>query len=83
MADEWKLKEDGNLDISSLTGFRTVVIQDGAVVLQIKAATSPEHFPTGDKLEQFSLSPQTAAELGRDLLDAAEILLQKPEGEMH
>ncbi|GBR34950.1 MULTISPECIES: hypothetical protein [Gluconobacter] len=83
MADEWKLKEDGNLDISSLTGFRTVVIQDGAVVLQVKAATAPEHFPEGDKLEQFSLSPQTAAELGRDLLDAAEILLQKPQGEIH
>ncbi|GBD55717.1 hypothetical protein [Gluconobacter wancherniae] len=83
MADEWKLKEDGNLDISSLTGFRTVVIQDGAVVLQLKAATAAEHFPEGDKLEQFSLSPQTAAELGRDLLDAVEILLQKPAGEVH
>ncbi|GBR05967.1 hypothetical protein [Gluconobacter cerinus] len=83
MADEWKLKEDGNLDISSVTGFRAVVIQDGAVVLQVKAATSPEHYPAGDKLEQFSLSPQTAAELGRDLLDAAQVLLQKPEGEMH
>ncbi|KXV27562.1 hypothetical protein [Gluconobacter japonicus] len=74
---EWKLKKDGNLDISSVTAYRTVVVQDGAIVLQIKSATSPEHLPAGDKLEQFSLSPQTAAELGRELLEAAQVLLKK------
>ena len=79
---EWKLRKDGNVDLSAVTGHEIVKIHGASdVILKIRAASSPEHLPEGDRLEQFSLSPQAAIALGEDLIKTAKSALSdKPSG---
>lgn len=79
---EWKLRKDGQVDLSAVTGHQVIKIHGASdVFLIVHAASAPEHLPAGDRQEQFSLTPQAAIALGEDLIKTAKSALEdRPSG---
>lgn len=69
---EIKLKADGTVDCSNVTAFSTFLPGDMMVFLQVVSATSPQHIPNGDKVDQLMMMPQQALEIGLALQEAAQ-----------
>lgn len=75
-----KLKADGTVDASNVTGYSTSLAGNMMVFLQVVSATGPQHIPNGDKTDQLMMTPQQAQEIGQALVHAASIALSNTGG---
>jgi hypothetical protein len=75
MTVDWKVNDDGGLDLPVLTSFSIALLPDAMLVVQLRGV--PSDAPEGQRL-QIGMSAEAARELAAGLLEAADMIGNTP-----
>ena len=73
----WDLNSDGNVTFAPVAGYTIAMFYDQAIGLRVEFARTPDALSSGQtEAEQFILSPAQAMEIGKALMERAELAMR-------
>ncbi len=81
MAAEWKLNDEGNVELAPVTGYTIAMFYDQIIAMRLEFVRSDAQLQAGAfDVEQVLMSPAQALEIGQALVARAELAMRPTSG---